>query len=145
MKSPRLITAVTAIQLVVALVLASLAVFVLLQTRSPQILSEPDAADIIRGLKIGALALGLPALILAVAAYGLWKAQLWGWWLAFLINLVVDGILIYSIFEDGWRAAELDNVIFAVCFAIPPILLLLPKVLKLYWKGSQVQPLSVKT
>jgi hypothetical protein len=63
MKRHWLITTVTTIQFVLALVLAGLAVFVFLQTRSPQILSEPDAKDAIRGLEIGALALALPGLI----------------------------------------------------------------------------------
>jgi hypothetical protein len=139
MKRPWLIATITTIHVVYALALAGLAVFVLLQTRSPEILSEPDAKDAIYGLEMGSLALGVPALILFAAVYGLWKGKLWGWWLAFLIDVSVDGVLIYSVFEDGWRQAESDDVVLALCFASLPILLLLPKVFRFYWKMTNPQ------
>jgi hypothetical protein len=139
MKRPWLIAAVTTIHLVYALALAGLAVFVLLLTRSPETLSEPDAKDAIYGLEMGSLALGVPALILVAAVYGLWKGKLWGWWLAFLIDVSVDGVFIYSVFEDGWRQTESEDVVLALCFASLPILLLLPKVFRFYWKRTNSQ------
>jgi hypothetical protein len=137
MERPNLITAVGTIQFLLALLLAGLTILVLMQI--PEAFKEPDATDTVRGLKIGALALGIPAFILFFAIYGLWKAKLWGGCLALLIGIAVDGVFIYNVFEDGWGEAEQDDVMLAVCFAIFPILLLLPKVVRFYWKGSNPQ------
>jgi hypothetical protein len=144
MKRSWLIATVTTIHVGFALALAALAVFVLLQTRSTETLSEPDAKEAIYGLQMGSLALGVPALILFAAVYGLWKGKLWGWWLAFLIDVSVDGAFIYSVFEDGWRQAESEDVVLAICFASLPILLLLPRVFRFYWKRTNPQLASAK-
>ncbi len=133
MKRPVLITTVTLTQLLLALILAGTGIYVWLQTRSPEILSQSDREDTIRGLTIGAISLVVPALILLVGVYGLWQHKLWGWWLAVVVGLAIDGILIYSVFEDGWAEAERDDIVMAVCFAVFPILMFLPRVVKFFW------------
>ncbi len=82
MKRPDLILGVIiVVQSLMALVVIGTAAYVLWLTRSPEILSEPDAADAIHGLKIGAAVLGAPGLLLLLAAIGLWRSKRWGWWL----------------------------------------------------------------
>lgn len=139
MKRPGLITTVTILQLLLALLLLGTAVYVLLLTRSPETLKQPDAADTIEGLKIGAAVIGIPALVLLLGAFGLWKRKLWGWWVTLLVDLGIEATLIYSLFEDGWREVEREDIVLAACFAIFPILMLLPKVTKSYWKRSNPQ------
>lgn len=145
MKRPRLVTGVTIIEFLLALLLAGIAIYVLLLTGSPEILNEPDAADAVHGLKIGAAVLSIPALVLLLGVYGLWKGKLWGWWLAFLVNIGIETTLVYGVLEDGWREAEREDIILAACFAIFPVLMLLPRVVKYYWRPSnpQLPPVAV--
>ena len=103
-------------------------------TRSPEILSEPDAADAIYGLKIGAAVLGVPALILLVAAIGLWRSKRWGWWLTLATDVAILATLVYSMLDEN--TVEWDEAALTVCFVFFPVLLLLPKVRKFYWGNS---------
>ena len=83
MKRPRLIIAVNIIHLLLALMLAGTSVYVLSLTRSPETLQEPDVADTIHGLFIGAAVLGVPALFLIAALWGCGETSVgaggWRW------------------------------------------------------------------
>ena len=142
MKRPHLVIAVNTIHLLLALFLAGTSVYVLLLTRSPETLKEPDAADTIRGLVIGAAALGVPALCLVAALWGLWRNQRWGWWLALVTDVAIVVILVYSI--TGENSSDLTEAVWTLCFMVCAILLLVPKVRGFYWArkpgGKQVNP-----
>jgi len=54
-------------------VLAGLTIYLLMLTRSRETLSEPDASDTVHGLLVAAAVLGVPAVVMLIAAWGLWK------------------------------------------------------------------------
>ena len=131
MKRPRLIIAVNIIHLLLALLLAGTSVYVLSLTRSPETLQEPDAADTIHGLVIGAAVLGAPALFLIAALLGLWRNKRWGWWLALVTDVVIVATLVYSMI--GQNSSDLTEPVWTLCFVVCAILLLLPMVRRFYW------------
>jgi hypothetical protein len=137
MKRPALVATVTIVQFLLALLLAGTAAYILWLTRSPEILNGPDAADAVHGLKIGAAVLGAPALILLVATVGLWRSKLWGWWLALATDVVMLATFAYSTLDEN--TLETNEVAMTLSFAIFSVLLLLPKVRKFYWRGSNRQ------
>jgi len=131
MKRPHLVVAVNIIHLLLALLLAGTSVYVLFLTRSPQTLQEPDAADTIQGLVIGAAVLGAPALFLTAALWGLWRNKHWGWWLALVTDVVIVATLGYSMI--GQNSSDLTEPVWTLCFVVCAILLLLPTVRRFYW------------
>ena len=131
MKRPRLIIAVNIIHLLLALLLAGTSVYVLSLTRSPETLQEPEAADTIHGLVIGAAVLGAPALFLIAALWGLWRNKRWGWWLALVTDVVIVATLVCSMI--GQNSSDLTEPVWTMCFVVCAILLLLPMVRRFYW------------
>jgi hypothetical protein len=139
---PALVTTVTIAQSLLGLLLTGTAVYVLWLTRSREILNGPDAADAVHGLKIGAAVLGAPALILLIATVGLCRSKLWGWWLALATDVVMLAAFAYSTLDEN--TIDAGEVAMTVGFAIFSILLLLPKVRKFYWTGSNGHPLGAE-
>ena len=135
MKRSPLITVVIVLQFLLGLLLAGLAVYVLMQTRSPETLAEPDAAETIHGLLIGAAVLGLPALITLISVFGLWKRRFWGWVLAFATNVGILAVLVYNMVGASNR--DRDEIAAAACVAAVLFLLVLPKVREFYWKATE--------
>ena len=131
MKRPHLIIAVNIMHLLLALLLAGTSIYVLSLTRSHETLQEPDAADTIHGLIIGAAVLGVPALFLITALWGLWRSQRWGWWLALVTDVVIVATLVYSM--KGQNSRDLTEPVWTLCFVVCAILLLLPMVRRFYW------------
>jgi uncharacterized membrane protein (DUF2068 family) len=131
MNRPRLVIAVNIIQLLLTLLLAATSVYVLFLMRSPETLQQPDAADTIHGLVIGAAVLGAPALFLTAALWGLWRNKQWGWWLALVTDVVIVATLGYSMI--GQNSSDLTEPVWTLCFVVCAILLLLPKVRRFYW------------
>ena len=131
MKRPHLIIAVNIIHFLLTLLLAGTSVYVLSLTRSPEILKESDAPDTIRGLIIGTGILGVPALFLIGAQWGLWRNKRWGWWLALVTDVVIVATLGYSMI--GQNSPDLTEPAWTLCFVVCAILLLLPMVRRFYW------------
>ena len=131
MKRPLLIAVVNVLETLLGLLLAGLTVYLLTLTRSPETLAEPDAPDAVHGLVIGALVLGIPALITLIAAWGLWKGRAWGWALSVATNVGVLAVLGYNAVGESSR--DWDDIALAVGFVVPIVLLLLPQVRKFYW------------
>ncbi|MBI3477846.1 MAG: hypothetical protein HY010_19090 [Acidobacteria bacterium] len=134
MKRSPLITVVYVLQFLLGLVLAGLSVFVLTLTRSQEMLADPDAADTVHGLLIGALVLGIPALITLIAAWGLCKGKLWGWVLSLATDVGVLAVFTYDILDE--HSHEGSDIALAVSFVVPLVLLLLPQVRRFYWSAS---------
>lgn len=135
MKRPPLVTVTIVVQLLLGLVLAGLTIYLFVLTRSPQTLAEPDAADTVRGLWIGAGVLGVPAVITLISVFGLWKGRFWGWVLAFATNVGMLAVVVYRMVSDGDR--DTDEIAITAGIAVVLVLLLLPAVRKFYWKATE--------
>jgi Predicted membrane protein (DUF2127) len=128
------ITGVVMLQLLYTLMLLALPVYLLVLTRAPETRDGPDAQASIAGLKIAAALLLGPALIALVGWIGLWKENLWGWWLTILTDLGLVAVLVYSMMDDGWHNVEWDVVVLSVIPLLVVVCLLLPRVSRHYWK-----------
>src|SRR5947207_12828207 len=131
MKRSPLITIVSALQCLLGLSLAGITVYLLALTRSQETLADPEAAGTIRGLLIGALVIGIPALITLVGAWGLWTRRLWGWVLSLATDVGVLGLFVYNMVDENNRDGS-EIAIAGGCL-VPMAVLLLPMVRKLYW------------
>ena len=136
MKRSGWVTGTIVMQLLWALALTVLFVYLIVLAHTAAVRNGPGGAEAAWGLKIAALIMFLPALMAIISGYGLWKHKLWGWWLAVLANLVVTSILFYSMIDDGWSHLDLDFAGFTVASTVIPILLLLPVVRKFYWVAA---------
>jgi len=134
MKRSPLITIVNVLQSSLGLALAGLTVYVLALTRSRETLAEPDAAETVHGLLIGAVVLGVPALITLVAAWGLWKRRFWGWALSLATDVGVLAVFVYNAVGENDR--EGDEIALAASFVVPIVLLLLPAVREYFWNAT---------
>ncbi len=140
MKRPGLVTGVALAHLLLALVLLALSLFLLLQTRSPEVNGEPDAADDIQGLRLAAGILGVPGLLILAAFAGLWRGKRWGWSLVVLIDACIAGVFVYVLIDDGLSHPDRDILGLAVTFVAALGLLFLPGVLRFFWKGGTFLP-----
>jgi len=133
MKRPLLVTIVMVLQFLLGVMLAGLTIYLLALTRSNETLSSPDASDEVRGLMIGAVVLGIPAVVTLVGVLGLWKERFWGWVLALATDIGVIAVFVYNMVDER----KLDNDEFGVTagFVVTAILLLLPKVRKFFWNS----------
>jgi hypothetical protein len=134
MKRSPLITVIYVLQFLLGIVLAGLSIYVLALTRSQETLADPDAVGTVHGLLIGALVLGIPALITLIAAWGLWKGRLWGWVLSLATDVGVLAVFAYDILDEN--SHDGSDIALAVSFVVPLILLLLPAVRKYYWNAA---------
>ena len=140
MKRSPLITIVNVLQSFLGLVLAGLTVYLLALTRSRETLAEPDASETVHGLLIGAVVLGVPALITLIAAWGLWKQRYWGWVLSLATDVGVLAVFVYNMVGENDR--EVDEIALAAGFVVPIVLLLLPAVRKFFWNAGTTAKLS---
>jgi hypothetical protein len=140
MNRSRWISVVTVTQLLYAITLASLSVYLLVLSRWSEPRSSPKA-DEVRGLLIASAVFAGPALLTLLGWFGLLRSKLWGWWLAFLADAAVLCMFIYSMIDDGWRV-DWDMATFSALSAILPMLLLLPRVRKFYLQPAKAQSLQ---
>jgi len=135
MKRPALVTVVNVVQTLLGLLLAGITVYLIVLTESKEILAEQEAADTVRGLLIGALVLGIPAVITLIAAVGLWKGRFWGWVLSLATDVGVVAVLVYSMIDDN--GIDTEMLVMTAGFVVPVVLLLLPAVRRFFWTSSQ--------
>ena len=140
MKRSLLISIVNVLQLLLGLVLAGLTIYLLVLTRSPQTLADPDPGGTVHGLLIGAAVLGVPAVITLIGVFGLWKRRFWGWVLSLATDVGTLAVLVYSVIDE--RDWEGDEISLAAGCVVPIILLLLPAVRKFYWNPAATTNLS---
>jgi uncharacterized membrane protein (DUF2068 family) len=133
------VTGAIVMQFLWAFVLLVLPAYLLLLARSSEILSEQDAAEAVSGLKIAAAILALPALVAAVAWFGLWKKKLWGWWLGLAGDLGIVVMLAYSVFDDGLHNPDWGLVGLTITAVVPFAFLLLPAVRNAYWRREPME------
>ena len=113
-----------------AAALAALTVFLLVMART----TAPETSS---GLKIGAIALGVPALLAILSWYGLWKRMLWGWWLALLTDTALMALFLYSMIDDGLGNMDWAMAGVTVTSAMVPVFLLIPAVRRFYWHATK--------
>jgi uncharacterized membrane protein (DUF2068 family) len=134
------VTGTIVMQLLWALALIGISVYLIVLAHISASRNGPGAAEAASGLKIAALTLFLPALLATISWYGLWKRKPWGWWLAVVANLAVMSILVYSMIDDGWSYFDWDLAGLTLASAVIPILLLLPVVRKFYRRVAATEP-----
>src|SRR5437764_8734216 len=100
MKRSPLVTIVNVLQLLLGILLATLTIYLLILARSRETRAESDAAGAVRGLLVGALIFGIPAVITLVGFWGLWNGKLWGWVLSLATNVGMIAGFVYSILSD---------------------------------------------
>jgi len=142
MKRSGWITGAIVVQFLWGLVLLAGSLYLLALTRSSAIRNETDATEAISGLTIAAAFLFAPAFIALLSGYGLWKEKLWGWWMAVVGNLLLLGMLVYAMIDDGWNNIDWDLAAMTMGSAIVAIFLLLPEVRRFYWKDSEPYPVE---
>lgn len=139
MKRSPWVTGVTLIQFLLGLLLLGTSIYLIFLTRSPEVKQGQDAAEAVHGLKIAVGIVAPVAILLLVAAWGMWKSKLWGWWLAFLTEAGIFVLFLLSMVDDGWADIDWEMAGFTAVFAVFVVLLLLPRVRKFYWQGSSTQ------
>lgn len=93
-------------QFLIFLFLFGSGLYLLWLSRSPQILSEPDAVQAAHGLKFSA-AICLGACVpWFVSFFGLLRRQVWAWWLGIAINFFVLAATAYDVLDGGAPALE---------------------------------------
>ena len=131
-RRPGIVTVAIVLHSAAVIFLISLGIYLLWLARSPEILREQDAADAVRGLKMGALAVTIPALFWIPGVYAMWRRRGWGWWLTLITGAGTASVLIYSAIDDGWHALDMDDVTVTAVFLALPLILLWPRVRKYY-------------
>src|SRR5260370_20470424 len=112
MKRSGWIRFVTTMQLFFALSLIAFSLYVLVLAYRWGIHFEVhDAAT---GLIIASAVLGGPGLIALVGWWALQRERRWGWFVALFGDLVMLGILIHSMIDDGWHNIDWDTALMAV-------------------------------
>jgi hypothetical protein len=102
--------------------------YLLWQSRTPQIQSSRDSSEIVKGLYIASSIIVAPGVLVLVSGLAMWKCKLWGWWLAIIADTCLMLVFVYSVINDGWRHADPDDIVFTVLSIIPVVLLALPAV-----------------
>jgi len=131
-----LVTCVVLYQLVVALGLLAISVLLVWLTRTQETLKGPDATEAVAGMKVASVVVTIPAVILLIAVFGMWKCRLWGWWLALLTGVAMVRTILFGTIDEGWSYIERDDIVGVAICLVSPILLLLPKVRNFYRAGS---------
>ena len=136
------VTGVIVMQFLFGVSLSSICIFLLSLIRLPEWELGPHAAATIWGLKVAAGILGPFAGAALVGPSGIWKNMLWGWWTAFLTDIGLFGVLLYSVIDGGWKNPDFDMVGLAAISVVLPVLLLLPTVRRFFWRSDSVPSLA---
>jgi uncharacterized membrane protein (DUF2068 family) len=134
MKRSPLITVVNVLQSCLALALAGLTTYLISLTRSQQTLADPDSAETIHRLLVGAAVLGIPALITMIAAWGLWKRRFWGWVLSLATDVGTLAVFLYNMV--GHNDREAGEMAMAGGLVVLIVLLVLPTVRAFFWTAA---------
>jgi len=137
MKRPALVVIVDVMQMLLGLMMAGTVVYLITLTRSRDTLAEADAVEVVHGLLIGALVIGIPAIITLIAAVGLWKGKFWGWVLSLATDVGVVAVMVYSMVGDN--DVDTEQIALTAGFLVAAVLLLLPAVRTAYWRAATPQ------
>src|SRR5260370_24823892 len=87
-----------------------------------------EVHDAATGLIIASAVLGGPGLIALVGWWALQRERRWGWFVALFGDLVMLGILIHSMIDDGWHNIDWDTALMAVLSTVISWCLFMPSV-----------------
>ena len=135
MKHSAWVTGAKVVQFFVGFALLAFSIYLLVLTRNREVTSAKDAAEDISGLKIAAIMFGVPAVVVLVGAFALWKDKLWGWWLALFTNAGLTAVLTYGLIDDGWEDIDPSLILLTLATLLPVVILLVPGVRRFYWSG----------
>lgn len=125
-RRPRLITALSIIQMVLAAIYLGGIVNLCYLAATANGQNAADVAKEVRGLLIGAAFSGSLAFGSVIAALGLWWQTQWGRWLAVTLLAIANAGLLIGLYDEGdW---EWDVLPALIPFALLLILFLLPAV-----------------
>jgi hypothetical protein len=145
MQRPVWVTSIIVLQLLLGALFAGTCIYLLFLIRLPEMKQTPNAAEGILGLKIAVGIFAPMALLVVVAAFGMWKARQWGWWFALLTNLALAVIFVYSSIDDGWNNLDWEMVAMTAVIVALIIFLLLPQVRGFYLRRDQSHLRSAAT
>ena len=145
MQRPVWVTSIIILQLLLGVLFAGICIYLLFLIRSPQMKQTPDAAEGILGLKIAVGVIAPMALLLIVAAFGMWKTKRWSWWFALLTDLGLAIVFVYSSIDDGWNNLDWQMVALTSVLVALIIFLLLPQVRRFYLRRNQPHMPSAAT
>ena len=145
MKRSGRVTFVIAMQLIYAMTLTSLSLYLLVLSLSQfwKTRAGPFRGDAAINLMIPSAILAGPALVTLMGWLGLRKEKLWGWWLALIGDAGMLGLLVYILIDDGWENFDWYMVALTVASAMVTILLLAPIVRKFYWHVAKLQSVDL--
>jgi cation transport ATPase len=92
------------------------------------------------GAIFASAALGGPGIVALIGWLGLRKGKLWGWCVALFADLVMFGILIYSLINDGWHNIDREMVGMTALAATISAAFFIPVVRRSYWQRVGRQP-----
>jgi hypothetical protein len=138
-KRPVFATIVTVTQLTLGLLWLGVSIYLLYLIRSPEMHQSSDTAAALMGLKIAFWVMVAAALLTLAGAYGMWRNSRWGWWVSLVVNFAIATTLVYSVIDDGLRAADVQDIVIAIASLLLVVLLLLPPVRRFYWRSSRSQ------
>jgi len=145
MQRPLWVTSIIILQLLLGALFSGVCIYLLFLIRSPEMKQGPDAAEGVVGVKIAGGIIAPMALLVIVAALGMWKARRWGWWFALLTDLVLMVIFVYSSIDDGWNNLDWEMVALTAVLVALIIFLLLPQVRRFYLRRNQSHVPSAAT
>ncbi len=117
----RAITAMAVVQTAYTALIAVLAGYCVVLARAAAKSPKPDAGAAAHGLVVGAIFLGLVAVVYGIGAFGVWRVRLWGWWVSLLGYVSAVVLILSDIFLDHDR--DPDNWI-AIAILLGPTLFL---------------------
>jgi hypothetical protein len=131
------VTGVVVVQFLSAALFMGTCIVLVVLIRQAELKHGPDRASTVQGLKLALGILAPLATVVLVGAWGLAKNRPWGWWLAFLIDVGLLGILLYSMVDDGLDNIDWDMFQFPVVAFVLVAWLLAPAVRCFYWADTE--------
>lgn len=105
MKRPGLVNFLIAVNVLVFLAQIGFAAYLLVLTRSPQVVGGDDPASSIHGLKVAAAIFAVPALFWVLSLLAILRRWAWGGWYGMLLHLGLAALFTFDIVDD-WRNAD---------------------------------------
>ena len=110
-----------ALQALWAIILIAISLYLLVHT--------PRSPEHTASLRLTGVMFGLPGLLAAAGCVGLWRQKRWGWWLCFVVGVLIAAVFIYAVIDDARYHIVDETLICATILAsFVPLYLLLPPV-----------------
>lgn len=128
-------------QFLIFLFLFGSGIYLLWLTRSNAILAEPDAPDVVHGLRLAAALCIGTCLIWGASFLGLLRRQSWGWWLGLAANFFMLAITAWDVFFDEGGPVDFTDYLIPAVFLLVTIVQLLTR--PTTWKQMEIAAATV--